>query len=319
MAEISRITLPSGTTYDLKDATARAAIAGGTSFLGVTTTELTDGSEATTIVVGGNNVTAVNGGMAIYGTKEFVYSTSDNKWHEFGDTTDLGALAYKDSVSVNVKPEGSVSQPTFTGSAMTSTGTFTPSGTVSQPTFTGSEGNVSVSGTPAGSIGVGTGSANYTPAGTVAAPTITVTPSSSTGYVASSATGGGTVTAGTAASATMPVLETSVANETLTLSWTDGSFTANTPTAVTLPSFTSKNIVTGISSATASQPSFTGTGVNLKFTGTTMSSSGKFTPEGSVSQPTFTGGEGSVSVSGTPAGTVSKPSFTGTQKAYTGS
>lgn len=315
MAEISKITLPSGTTYDLKDATARAAIAGGTSFLGVTTTELTDGSEVTTIRVGSQDVTAVNGGMAIYQSKEFVYSTSDNKWHEFGDTTDLGDLAYKDSASGNYKPEGTVSKPSFTGTAMTSTGSFTPDGTVSKPSFTGSEGNVSVSGTPAGTIGIGTGSANYTPSGSVAAPTITVTPASSTGYVASSATGGGAVTAGTAASATMPTLDATVSNENLVLSWTAGSFTPNTPTAVTLPSFSSKNIVTGITSAQASAPAFTGDGVNLKFTGATMSSSGKFTPSGSVSQPTFTGTAGSVSVSGTPSGSVSQPTFTGTQKA----
>jgi len=317
MAEISKITLPSGTTYDLKDATARAAIVGGTSFLGVTTTELTDGSEVTTIVVGGQDVTAVNGGMAIYQSKEFVYSSSDGKWHEFGDTTDLGALAYKDSASGNFKPDGTVSKPTFTGNKLTSTGSFTPDGTVSKPSFTGTEGNVNVSGTPAGTIGVGTGAANYTPSGSVAAPTITVTPASSTGYVASSATGGGTVTAGTAASATMPTLSTTVSNENLVLSWTDGSFTPNTPTTVKLPSFTSKTIVTGITKAEASAPAFTGTGVNLKFTGSSMSSSGKFTPAGSVSQPTFTGSEGSLSVEGTPSGTVSQPTFTGTQKAVT--
>lgn len=317
MAEISKITLPSGTTYDLKDATARAAIVGGTSFLGITTTELTDGSEVTTIVVGGQDVTAVNGGMAIYQSKEFVYSSSDSKWHEFGDTTDLGDLAYKDSASGNYKPEGTVSKPTFTGNAMTSTGSFTPDGTVSKPTFTGTKGTVNVSGTPAGTISVGTGSANYTPAGSVAAPTVTVTPASSTGYVASSATGGGAVTAGTAASATMPTLSTTVNNENLVLSWTAGSFTPNTPTAVTLPSFTSKNIVTGITKAEASAPAFTGTGVNLKFAGNTMSSSGEFTPAGSVSQPTFEGSAGSVSVSGTPSGNVSQPTFTGTQKAVT--
>ena len=317
MAEISKITLPSGTTYDIKDATARAAIAGGTSFLGVTTTELTDGSEVTTIRVGTKDVNAVNGGMAIYQSKEFVYSSSDGKWHEFGDTTDLGNLAYKDSASGNYTPAGTVSKPTFSGNKLTSTGSFTPDGTVSKPSFTGTEGNVSVSGTPAGTISVGTGSANYTPSGSVAAPTVTVTPASSTGYVAASATGGGAVTAGTAASATMPVLSTTVSNENLILSWTEGSFTPNTPTAVTLPSFTSKNIVTGISSATASAPAFTGDGVNLKFSGSTMSSSGKFTPAGSVSQPSFTGTSGSVSVEGTPAGTVSQPTFSGTQKAVT--
>lgn len=101
------------------------------------------------------------------------------------------------------------------------------------------------------------------------------------------------------------MLSTSVANETLTIGWTAGSFTANTPTAVTLPSFSSQTIATGISSATSTQPSFTGTGVQLKFTGSELTSSGNFTPAGNVSQPTFTGDEGSISVTGTPSGTVS--------------
>lgn len=317
MPDISKITLPSGTTYDIKDATARQQIAGGVSFVGVTTTELTDGAETNPIKVGGKDYTVKNGSLAVYSGAEFIFSTSDNKWHEFGDLSGLGDLAYKDSASGNFKPEGTVSKPTFTGSEMTSTGTFTPDGTVSKPTFTGKEGSVSVTGTPAGSITVGTGSANYTPAGTVGTPTITVTPSTVSKYVAGSATGGGTVTAGTAASCTLPTLEATVTNENLTLSWTDGSFKANTPTAVKLPSFTSQTIATGITSATSSQPSFTGTGVNLKFEGTSMSSSGKFTPAGSVSQPTFSGTAGSVSVNGTPEGEVSKPTFTGTQKAVT--
>ena len=56
---ISKITLPSGTTYDIKDAKARSdiasieqAIAGGVTFMGETTTPLTDGS--TTSVIGIN-------------------------------------------------------------------------------------------------------------------------------------------------------------------------------------------------------------------------------------------------------------------------
>lgn len=317
MPEISKITLPSGTTYDIKDATARAAIAGGTVFLGITTTALTDGATTQTIIIGGESISAINGGIAIYNNKEFIYADSDGKWHEIGDTTDLGDLAYKDDATGNFTPAGTVSQPTFSGSSMTSTGAFTPEGTVSQPTFSGTEGNVSVTGTPAGSISTGTGTANYTPAGTIGTPTITVTPSTTTKYVASSATGGGSVTNGSAASCTLPALTTSVANETLTIGWSEGSFTANTPTAVTLPSFSSQTIATGISSASSSQPSWTGTGVELKFTGTSLTSTGKFTPSGSVSQPTFTGEEGSVSVSGTPAGTVSQPTFTGTQGTVT--
>ena len=275
MPELSRITLPSGTTYDIKDATARAAIAGGTSFLGITTTALTDGSTVSTITISGESVSAVNGGIAIYNSKEFIYAGTDSSWHEIGDTTNLGDLAYKDTASAS----------------------YTPAGGVSKPTFTGTEGNLSVTGTPAGTISTGTGTANYTPAGSVSTPTITVTPSTTTKYVASSATGGGSVTAGTAAACTLPVLTTSVANETLTIGWTAGSFTANTPTAVTMPSFSSQTIATGISSATSTQPSFTGTGTQLKFTGDSMTSTGKFTPAGDVSKPTFSGTAATIEVS----------------------
>ena len=337
MADISKITLPSGTTYNIKDETARQMASAGVSFTvstdaASTPKDVTWESGGTTItgtLVASSSTTGVfylvpittSGTKDVYAEYVTVSSSNVYSWEKIGttdiDLSSLGDLAYKDSASGNFKPEGTVSQPTFSGNSLTSTGTFTPDGTVSTPTFTGTEGSVSVSGTPAGSISVGTGSANYTPGGTVSTPTITVTPSTATKYVAASSTGGGSVTAGTAASATMPVLETSVSNETLTISWTDGSFTANTPTSVTLPSFTSQTIVSGISSATSSQPSFTGTGVNLKFEGTTMSSSGNFTPAGTVSQPTFTGTSGSVSVSGTPSGTVSQPTFTGTQKAVT--
>lgn len=371
MAEISKITLPSGTTYDLKDATARQMVAGGVMYRGVTTTALTDGASTNPITINGESYTAVNGDLVLSSNKEFLFSTSDNKWHEFGDITGLKALAYKDTASTTYKPAGTVSQPTFTGTAMSATGNFTPSGTiavnassgsgtaytpegtiavnassgtgtsytpegsVAAPTFTGTEGNVSVKGTPTGAISVGTGTTNYTPGGTVGTPTITVTPSTTTKYVASSATGGGSVSAGTAASCTLPSLSTSVENETLTLSWSAGSFSANTPTSVTLPSFASQTIATGISSATSTQPTWTGTAVELKFTGSETTSTGKFTPEGSNSAPAFTGTqkklafsgtqkklaftgtEGSVSVTGTPEGTVSQPTFDGTQTTIT--
>lgn len=335
MADISKITLPSGTTYNFKDEVARQAAAAGVSFVistdaGSTPKDVQWESGGTTItgtLVASSSTSGAfylvpattPAGKDIYAEYVTIKNGNDYFWEKIGNTdidlSALGDLAYKDNATGNYTPEGSVSQPTFSGNSMTSEGSFTPSGTVSQPTFTGTEGNVTVSGTPVGSISVGTGSANYTPSGSVAAPTITVTPATATKYVASSASGGGLVTAGSAASCTLPVLETSVSNETLVLSWTDGSFTANTPTSVTLPTFSSQTIVSGITSATSSDPVFTGNGVDLKFTGTTMSSNGTFTPAGSVSQPTFSGTEGSVSVSGTPSGSVSTPTFSGTQKA----
>ena len=262
MADISKITLPSGTTYNIKDEVARQIASGGIQLKGVTTTALTDEATTNPIQINGESYTAVSQDAVFYGKKEFVGL-------KLADTSVAGG------------------------------GNVTAQGTVSAPVFTGATKTVSVKGTPAGTISVGTGTANYTPGGTVSTPTITVTPSTVTNkYVASSATGGGSVTAGTAASATMPVLTTSVANETLTIGWTDGSFTANTPTAVTLPSFTKQTIATGISSATASQPTFTGTGAEIKFTGTEMTATGTYKAEGSCSAPEFTGEQVSFSITG---------------------
>lgn len=222
----------------------------------------------------------------------------------FGDLSVLGALAYKDTAS------GTVTVPkTYTTTVTPSTVTkyvaasSTAGGSASKETVTiskadsgaatytpeGSNASSSVSGTcsvtPSGSISTGSGTANYTPAGTVGTPTITVTPSTTTKYVAGSATGGGSVTAGTAASCTLPAFTATVSDETLTLAWSAGSFSANTPTAVTLPSFSSQTIATGITSATSTQPTFSGTGAELKFTGSASSG----TISGTAAAQTFTG------------------------------
>lgn len=293
MPDISKIKLPSGTEYSLKDEVARQAAAGGIQLKGTTTTALTDEATTNPIKIGGQNYTAQNQDAVFYGKKEFVFDGT--MWHEFGDMSGLGALAKKDSATASYKPAGTVSQPTFTGNEMESTGDYAPSGGVSKPTFTGTKGNVSVKGTPAGSV---------------SAPTLTVTPSTVSKYVAASASGGGAVTAGTAAQCTMPQLAVSVENEVLSLGWTDGSFTPNTPTAVTLPSFSKQTIATGISSATATMPTFTGE---------EMTATGEFTPQGDVSKPEFVGDLATLKVKGTPSGTVTKPTFSGTQATITAS
>lgn len=297
MAEISKITLPSGSSYDLKDAVARDAIGRLNSFEYKVCTSVSDTPQGVTWKSGSTTITGTlvassstlnkiylvpseNGTKDIFDEYITVNTTgSTYVWEMFGNTdvhlSDLGALAKKNSAS----------------------GSYTPEGTVSQPTFTGTEKSVSVSGTPSGTISVGSGTANYTPSGTVSAPTIHVTPSTVTKYVASSTTGGGSVTAGTPASCTLPNLQMNVSNETLSMSWTPGSFSANTPTSVTLPSFASQSIATGISSATADAPTFTGSGAELKFTGSQLTSSGSYTPEGTVSQPGFTGTAKNVTVS----------------------
>ncbi len=102
-------------------------------------------------------------------------------------------------------------------------------------------------------------SGSYTPTGTVTIGNPTITLSSDTKYVATSATGGGNVSAGSAAQCTLPSLEMTVQNENLAFSWNDGSFTANVPTGVTLPTFTQQTIATGVQSATNGNATFTGT------------------------------------------------------------
>ena len=333
MADISKITLPSGTTYDLKDAQAREdieeirdAIAGGVTFMGETTTALTDGATTNPITINGNSVTAIKGYLVVYNSKEFVFDGTH--WIEMGDLSVLGALAYKDSASGSYTPAGTVSQPTFTGSSSNVTvttadnasGNYQPKGTVSQPTFSGSSLTSTGNFTPAGSVSVATattenktaavspaasGTATYTPAGSVSAPTITVATAGSTATVNSITDVG-----------TLPTFSATVANENLTLGFTQG----------TLPTKGANQIVkTGDAAYSASQPSFTGTGVRLvtgniavpktftgSFTGTEGEVSVSGTPAGTVSQPTFTGTKTQISGTVTPNGSVSQPTFTGT-------
>ena len=262
MADISKLTIGAN-TYNFKDAQARddianiqATVTGAMHYAGVTTTALVDGASTSPITIGGNNVAAISGMVVMYGDKEFIYSDTDGKWHEFGDWGDLGALAMKDSASGNYTPAGSVSQPTFSGTQATISTNITGAGNVA--------------------ISTGSGTANYTPAGSVSTPTITVTPSTTS---FNSITNAGTQSSFSA----------SVANETLSFSWTPN----------TIPTYSAKSVATGISSATSSQPTFTGTGVDLKgtFTGTQVTGTATYTPAGTVSKPSFSGTAGTVTVS----------------------
>ena len=276
MADISKITLPSGTSYNIKDAGARSLISdlqlsvtGAMHYIGITTTELTDGSTTATVVIDGDNVGMNSnsaGAVCIYDEKEYVWNGS--KWQEFGSTGSLKALAFKDSAS----------------------GTYTPAGSVSQPTFSGNAGSVSVSGTPTGSVTISTGSsgtANYTPGGTVSQPTTTVTLNTTDVY---------SITAvGTLPTCTLPTWTGTVENENLTIAWTNGSFSQGT-----LPTKGSKQVVaTSVNSATTTQPTFSGNGARLvaTFNGESLNSTGTFTPEGTVSKPTFSGTQATITVS----------------------
>ena len=277
---LSKITLVDGTVVKIKDTEAREAIKGGTHFLGATSTSLADGSSTNPITIGSDSVTAKNGDIVVSGNKEFIFATIDNKWHELGDITGLGALALKNSASGSYTPEGTVS---FSGGTVESTGTYTPEGTVS---FSG--GTVESTGT-------------YTPQGSVSKPAIDVTPSAASIKEFDQA---GSVTAGSAASCTLPTFSATYdeSTENLTLGWTAGSFVANVPTAVTLPTSKETSVLTGVAAELHEAPTFSGTEASINVEGTAAGTA------------TFSGTEASINVEGTAAGSAT---FSGTPATIT--
>ena len=129
MPDISQITMPSGTTYSIKDTQARSA----KQWLGITSTPLTDGATTNPITIGSSSVTAVSGDITSYDEQEFIFNGT--AWQAFGDLSDLGSLAYSNTASGNVTAEGTVSKPTVT---VTPTTDNVPNVTDvgSMPTFT---------------------------------------------------------------------------------------------------------------------------------------------------------------------------------------
>lgn len=290
MPNIKQITLPSGTTYDIVDQGAReliAGLSGSTQYLGVTTTQLVDGVTTNpNIVVAGQTVTASAGGIATYGSKEFIYSGT--VWQEFGDLSALGDLAYKDSASGSYTPAGSVTVGTSSSKhavskASSGTTTYTPEGTVAFVSTGGTGYAVSKASsgtttyTPEGSVSLtntstsisldraaGTSSSytvkeakTVTVGTTSATPTVTIAEGTSSDYQVTGTVGTPTITVTPTTDTvnsitdvgTLPTLTTTVANENLTIGWSQG----------TLPTKgANQTVATGIQSATSTQPSFTG-------------------------------------------------------------
>lgn len=348
--EISKITLPSGTTYDIKDAQARSdiediqsAISGGVHFIGTTTTALTDGSTTNPITINNQSVTAQKGDLVTYGSSEFLWDGT--KWLFFGDFGSLGALAFKDSASGSYTPNGDVSKPSFTGSSSSvtftisesSSGNYQPKGTITGAAFTGASMTSTGTFTPTGDVTVTTkstsnktaavsvaasGTATYTPDGDVAAPTISVKTAGSTTTI-KNPTSKTMVSALAVAApgATAPanaITYYAVNGETLSLY----QIGATTAASISTSNVTVKN---GDAEYEATAPAFTGTPVRLvtgniavpsaytaTFDGDSGSVSVTGTTTGSISQGTFTGTKVSITGTTTAAGDVSKPSFTGT-------
>lgn len=181
---IKQITLPSGTTYDIEDSVARAAIGGAIIIRGTTTTPLTDEATTNPIIINGDSYTAVANDAVFHEKKEYVFDGT--YWHEFGDMSGLGDLATKDSASGSFTPQGSVAAPTISVASAGATASVTPfgsAGSLPELSMTVSSGNLSISfdkGTlPSGGtdVTVKTGDASYTasqPAFTGTEATVTV-------------------------------------------------------------------------------------------------------------------------------------------------
>ena len=277
MPDISKIKLPSGTVYDIKDAVARQTLAGAIKIKGSTTTALTDESTTNPVKINSANYTASANDAVFYNKKEFVFDGT--KWHEFGDMSGLGTLATMNGGSI--KPEGSVpaSGLGFSGKSSTVTitatannsGNYQPAGSVSTPSFTGKASTFSGTFTPAGSVNVSissttdqvvtvtttatssTNPATYTPGGSVGTPTFTGT----TATITSSATytpAGSVSLTNTDKSVAVTTASTSSSNP---ITYTPGG-SVGTPTisvdsagatGTFINSVTAKNVVTALAVA----------------------------------------------------------------------
>lgn len=102
------------TEFTIKDAEARQMIedlGNALYWMGVTTTQLSDGDTTNPITIGGESKTAEVGGLAQYINSdsqplEFVWNGTS--WQQFG-YSNLGALAFKSSATGAFTPAGSVS------------------------------------------------------------------------------------------------------------------------------------------------------------------------------------------------------------------
>lgn len=90
-------------------------------FLGVSTTD-----PNTAVTIGGVTIATAdlaNGDVVIYGNKEYVYVTSDSKWHEYGDATgNAAAISTLESWRTNTVDPTLLSHTSSIGSLSTSVG-----------------------------------------------------------------------------------------------------------------------------------------------------------------------------------------------------
>ena len=126
---IKQITLPTGTTYDIEDAVARAAAGAGVSFTKCSTAANTpygvtwddDGTTITGTLVASADTTKsfylvpapTEDDKDVFAEYVTVVDGNTYSWEKVGNTkidlSDLGDLAYQDTASATYTPTGSVS------------------------------------------------------------------------------------------------------------------------------------------------------------------------------------------------------------------
>ena len=220
-------------------------------------------------------------------------------------TTTITPAAKEVSVSGTTTGSVSVTKSAVTVSkASSGTVTYTPAGTNASSSVSGT-----CSVTPSGSISKGTGTANYVPEGTVAAPTISVATAGSTTTIknptSKTVVTDMSVADPSSTTATGELVYCSVSGTKLSLK----KFVETTGASISTSNVTVKN---GDASYSASAPAFTGTGAELKFTGSASSG----TISGTAAAQTFTG-TGARLVTDSEVATGA--SFTGASMTSTGS
>lgn len=171
-----------GRTYDIADSYARSLIGGSIHIVGETSTALTDlattnpidiidtpGTPPTT-----HSYTAVQNDAVYYSHKEFVFDGTN--WHEFGDITGLGSLAFKNSASGNGDLTGATASAPVVTLATTTIDTMTNAGTMFSATVDGTTLQLNPGTAPTkGSATVASGSVTSVTAPTISGGTVTVT------------------------------------------------------------------------------------------------------------------------------------------------
>ena len=277
MADISKIKMPSGNVYDIKDATARQAIAGGMTKIiawdGSSTPDVTKIPYGVTVTYSSTDYTGTlaaadadvtgfyfvysstqEGTSDIYDEYTVVGSGANKSWEKIGDTSldlsDLGDLAYKDSASVTFT--GGTTDKCL-GSDATFTTTVTPTTTNIKATASGAA--VGADGTASAVTGYASPTTD-TCLGSDATFTTTVTPSTSK----LATTSVPNVTAAGSASTWSFAMGTGDDSETLIISGDNGSApTLGTAITVATGSLDANgsgaSVATGITSASTSASS----------------------------------------------------------------